>query len=848
MSALILDWDAAAHAGPAQAGGKGWQLGRLARFGVSVPPGFIIAAAASIQRQPGDPLPANLVKLLTEEITHRGWSQRPLAVRSSAPQEDSARASFAGIHRSCLNVQGEAAIIQAVQEVWDSLWTPHAVAYRQRLGIADSEAAMAVLVMPLLPAQASGIAFTCDPISGRDDQLLIHAHWGLGEALVAGQVDGDEYRLQQNYLDDSLHLIEQRLGSKASISMPVATGGTELRATPADLAGQSVLSPAQALELGELARDAASALDYTNSGYDVEWVWDGERFWIVQARPVTARGRHTYPQLANQPALWSRGNTREILPEPLSALDWGLSRTMVNRMLTRGYELSGYAPRAGVQRAGLFHGRLYLETSLMQWEGYDALGVPPKAMNQLLGGRQAEISVLPPTPGQRWARGLRMLRYLRRSIRVRRNADAALKLARQRAADWLAQELPVDNAELARQLRRQFAAVHGADDLFFLQGSGGGTLFNLVQLVEKYCPGEGHALTAALMAGGEPSVTAAQGYELMELARIAAGDAKTLEWLRRPDRIAIDWPQQLAEDSPFRHAFADFMQRHGHRAVYETYLRSPRWREAPAYLLDSVLNLIGCDPAPLRQRQQQAAAAAWRRLRRDLPVWLRPIVVKLVKTSSVESNHREAARSVLVAYLEVLRRGICALALRLTGPGGLERADDIFNLTAAEMFALAEGRLPVAAAACRAVERRRQFDAWLAESEPDVVTEHGAAVPPSDANAERAGNGGGEGWRGTAVGSGHARGTVHLARSPADGLAMAAGAVLVTPSTDPAWTPLFLKAGALVMETGGYLSHGAIVAREFGIPAVVNLPGILDQLRAGEQVEVDGSRGVVRRQ
>lgn len=847
MTARIFDW-AAAGTNLTQAGGKGWQLGRLTQLGVPVPSGFVVGAAASADRQPGDPLPASLISTLAQELEHRGWSHQPLAVRSSAPVEDSARASFAGIHRSCLNVQGLDATVHAVREVWDSLWTPQARAYRQHLGIAESEATMAVVVMPLLPAVASGIAFTGDPISGRDDQLVIHAHWGLGEALVAGQADGDEYRLQENHLDDSLRLIEQRLGSKARMTVPAAEGGTELCNTPADRAARPVLTPAKALVLGELVRDAAHALDYTNAaGYDVEWVWDGERFWIVQARPITARGRHTYPVLTNQPTHWSRGNTREVLPEPLSPLDWGLCRTMVNRMLSRGYELSGYVTLPGAQRAGLFHGRLYLQTSLMQWEGYDALGIAPKNMNQLLGGHQPEITVPSPTPSQRWARGLRMLRYLRRSAKQRRRAKASLSQTQQRVTAWLAQGLPADNTELAQQLRIQFAAVRGADDLFFLQGSGGGTLFNLVELVEKYCPGEGHALTAALMAGGEPSITATQGYDLMELARIAAGDAQTLAWLRSPDRVGADWLLKLTEDSPFRRAFADFLKRYGHRGVYETYLRNPRWREAPDYLLDSVVNLIGSDLAPLRKRQQQAATDAWQRLRQDLPFWMRPIVRKLVKASRVDCNHREAARSALVAHLEVLRRGVCALGQRLTGPGGLERPDDIFNLTAPEVFALAEGQLSPTAAAYRAAERRQQLEALATETEPEVLTEHSAAVPTSTTVPASPDNGKDELWRGTAVGSGRARGSVRIARSPADGLAMAAGDVLVTPSTDPAWTPLFLKAGALIMETGGYLSHGAIVAREFGIPAVVNLPGILKQLHDGEQVEVDGNQGMVRR-
>ncbi|HTD06474.1 PEP/pyruvate-binding domain-containing protein [Undibacterium sp.] len=853
MSGLIFDWAAAAGAGPAQVGGKGWQLGRLAGFGVPVPPGFILGTAAAIGRKAGDPVPVEIAGLLAEEIKRRGWTQQPLAVRSSAAQEDSQQASFAGIHLSRLSVTGPDACARAVQEVWDSLHTPHAVAYRKRHGLSDSDTSMAVLIMPLLPAAASGVAFTCDPLSGRDDQLLIHAHWGLGEALVEGQVDGDEYRLQHDYRDDSFQLVQQRLGSKARVSMPAESGGTALRDLPSGMALQPVLRPAQALVLAGIVRDAACALDYAGRAYDVEWVWDGARYWIVQARPVTARGRHTYAALVGQPAQWSRGNTREILPEPLSALDWGLSRTMVNRMLTCGYALSGYVPLPGAQRAGLFDGRLYLETSLMQWEGYDALGVSPAEMNQLLGGRQGEISVPPATLGQRWARAARMVRYLQRSSSHRRDAEAAMRQAVQRCAGWMAQPLPADNAALAQQLRLQFAALRGADALFFLQGSGGGTLFKLVQVIDKYFPGEGHALTAALMAGGEPSVTAAQGYALLELARIAAADAQALEWLRRPDRLARDWAEALPAASPFRLAFADFLRLYGHRGVYETYLRNPSWQEEPAFLLDAVLALIGSDAASLRRRQQKAADEAWQKLRRALPFWLFPLVRMLVTTSIRESNHREAARSAVVAHLKVLRRGIRGLSARLSGPEGWTRPDDIFNLTEAEVVALAEGRLPASAAACRAAERRRQLDAWGEVREPDVVTEYGAAQ--ADARAAGAAVQGrgkrdeeaGLIWRGTAVGSGCAQGSVHIARSPAEGLPMRAGDVLVAPSTDPAWTPLFLKAGALVIETGGYLSHGAIVAREFGIPAVVNLPGIVDRLAAGERVEVDGGRGIVRR-
>lgn len=845
MNGSILDWPAAASSGAKRAGGKGWQLGMLHRYGVAVPEGFTVAVEAAAGRRPGDAVPDALAEALTTELAQRGWLDAPLAVRSSAPMEDSQAASFAGIYKSCLNVRGPDALTSAVQTVWDSLWTPQALAYRQRVGAEETDAGMAVVVMPLLPAVAAGIAFTCDPVTGRMDRMLIHANWGLGESLVSGQIEGDEYRLHIDPRTDGLSLIDSRVGEKRRFTQVLPDGGTALTQTCDERAGRAVLSEEQVVNLAERVRDAAAALDFAHNGYDLEWVFDGQRFWIVQARPITARARWTYAAIADQPVYWSRGNTSEILPAPVSAADWRLFQTMVGRMLTRGYELAGYPVLPGALRARLSHGRLYLQASLMQWEGFDALGIAPATLNQLMGGRQGQITVPSLDLGTRWARVKRLLRYLRNATRERRGADAAIATARARARAWADASLPTEPTALAGRLRTQWAALHGADDLFFLQGSGGGTLFNLLQLIEKHCPGEGNALTAALMAGGAPSVTAQQGHALLALAKTAAGDTAALAWLRSPGRVGARWAQALPESSAFRQGFADFLARYGHRGVYETYLRNPSWREAPDYLLDSVLNLLESDPAAVADRQRHVVGDAWARVRRALPLWARPLLGKLVKTSVTECNQREAARSALVAGLKALRRTLLAVGERFTGADGLDRADDVFNLTEAEVIALCEGRLAPVAAGHRAADRCRQLAQWTQEREPAVIVE-GAEATASSTASDQGGDSTADTWQGTAVSAGHARGRVRIAHRPEDGLAMEAGDILVAPSTDPAWTPLFLKAGGLILETGGYLSHGAIVAREFGIPAVANLPGILDQLAEGESVEVDGRRGVIR--
>ena len=837
MNPLVLDWPAAAQAGAAVAGGKGWQLGRMARLGVPVPDGFVLAAEASLSRKHGDAVPDTVLAAIAQALAARGWQNTPLAVRSSAPQEDSAQRSFAGIHETRLNVIGVQALSEAVRAVWDSAQAPQALAYRERFGIDTTDLAMAVVIMPMLPAVAAGIAFTGDPLTGRDDHIVINAHWGLGEALVGGHADGDVDRLEIAPQDDTLRVVERQIGTKRRMTRALAEGGTVLADTATADARRAVLDDAKLIALATVARDAARALNFAKPRYDIEWVWDGQRFWIVQARPITTAARQTYAALQTQPTFWTRGNTREVFPAPLSPIDWVLYGHAANRMLTLAYSLAGYALLPGLERASLLGGHVYLDVSLMQWEAFDAFGIAPEAINRMLGGTQPEIALTRATWPQRLARGVRLVRYLCSAGAARRHAQSDLNRARKQAAQWCEDAWPESTAELATCLRERFNIARRADGLFFLQGSAGGSVSGLVDVIEKQCPGEGHALAAALMAGAEPSVTAQQSYELMALAQTAAADAEALAWLRADNRVGTQWAQQLPAHSAFRQHFCTFLERYGHRAIEESYFRRPRWREQPDYLLDLVVGLIGSDAQAVRQRQLAASERAWARL----PFWLRPIVRGMLKSAVRDSNQREAARSALVAYLEALRIGLLKLADRLVGEERLDVPEDIFNLTLDECVAAATGALPLHFAARRARERRRQLREWAVLQAPDIVTEHGEAPVASTMPIALTG----DTWSGTAVGAGSAQGRARLVDHAVAGTALQAGDILVAPSTDPAWTPLFLKAGGLVMETGGYLSHGAIVAREFGIPAVVNLPGIRAQLKDGETICVDGNAGTV---
>lgn len=837
----ILDWQSGLGIDAAAVGGKAWQLARLRQFGLPVPDGLVIPAGWCPLHNGEAALSPALLEILREALAAYDWLNRPLAVRSSAAGEDSAKASFAGIYRSCLNVCGLEQVQLAIREVWTSLWSPAAIAYRQKLGLArdDTVPGMAVIIMPLLPAVASGIAFTCDPLSGRDDRLVIHAQWGFGESLVGGKATGDEYVFVEDPLDDHWVLLHQQMGSKAAKAVTRPGGGTETVATPVAQAGVFVLSSDQALYLAELLRDAAVALDFTNSFYDLEWVWDGNQFWLTQARPVTARPRYTYDALQAQPTYWTRGNTCEAMPEPMSPIDWSSARKMVNALLMQSYVLAGYPLLPGAQRAGIFHGRLYLELSMLQWEIYDALGMLPKATNALLGGRQPEIAIPSASLGDRIARARRVVNYMLRAPAHRRRGLEAIDRTMAEADRWRRQTSPEDATGLRAEILHQFVAIRSAVDLFFLQGSGGGSLSMLVEQLERHFPGEGYALATALLAGGEPSVTARQAYDLMALARLLR------ESPQEESNQASDCPPQ-PENSEFQRAFDEFLKRYGHRGLYESYFRNPRWREAPEYLFSSLARLADVDETALRTRQQAAVDEALARIKAGAPFWKHAFLRRLAKAAHMECNQREAARSALIAYVEPGRRILLAAGRYLAGNGALECETDIFQLMLSEILRALNGDIPAAGVKARVSDRNGLFEQWSREMPPDVLIEASRhsiqnwrpldAVAPAD-NSRR--------YHGIPTGTGRARGKACLLRHPSDGDKLQPGDILIAPSTDPGWTPLFLRAGGLVVETGGYLSHGAIVAREFAIPAVVNIPGILARIKDGDVVEVDGMRGVV---
>jgi pyruvate,water dikinase len=358
------------------------------------------------------------------------------------------------------------------------------------------------------------------------------------------------------------------------------------------------------------------------------------------------------------------------------------------------------------------------------------------------------------------------------------------------------------------------------------------------------------------MAGTRAVESAEQGYRLYEVAIAATRDPDACRYLAAPSSDPNSWCS-LPAHSPFRQAFTAFLDEFGHRGVYEFELANPRWNENPSYLLDCVRGVsVQAMPAvpdeSARMKRQGAEAAVAR-----LPLRLRLFVSWFAHQARRAAALREAGKSTLVALLEPIRAIVLEMGRRMLAAGLLEAKEDVFFLTWSDVLAFLYGEWDGQGAQALVADRKEQHAAWLTQVPADVFlgdpAGYSAASPMADEHETeetgvrrqtRSGRGE-EPMHGIAASPGQVAGRARILYHPDEGRNLQAGEVLVAPSTDPAWTPLFLRARAVVMETGGYLSHGAIVAREFGIPAVVNIPGLLKRVEDGHLLTVDGNRGLV---
>ncbi len=857
----VLTWEEAFGAGPGVCGGKGYNLGRLHRYGFRVPRGGVVPTAwyrealaltseslrTFLRSVPAEramepevlstlaemrdalesaALPHDCVSGLAAFLKQQQIHEA-VAVRSSATGEDGERASFAGIHHSSLNVSGLENIHAAILRCYASLWTPQALAYRRKMNFADDEVFCAVVICQMVHAENSqepvcaGVAFSFDPVSGRRDLIVIDAARGLGEAVVGGTIEPQRtvFRNQKGRLYS-----HSRSG------------------------GAALLPAERERELANQVRRLHWDFGDGQDPQDVEWAYDGKDIWFLQVRPATTAQRFLPAPVSGLPRHWSTANIKDALPGVVCAMSWSFLKDVVESVAFAGPISAGYQLETGAELVRRFKGRGYFDLTLMQWVMYDALGMPPAQLVQSIGGHQPEITVpADRDPGREQRRrlqaGLRLMRKIwgidrelsqligKREVGIRRVGETDLtRLSKEHLkALWEGMALDNDSMDLAVGVAN---AAEGPWEMA------------LEALLKPKFGEQSRPFMGKLLAGTGSVTSAEHGYAIFKLAAAAQADPTALQWLeaRGP---ATEWVN-LPQVSPFRAELARFLDEYGHRAVYEADYLNPRWVEDPTYILDQV-RFVLANP------QSAGAKAAAQHLRTEAEAtvrrgagWRTPIVFWLARRLRQAMAGREKAKSALASLVLVSKRVALEMGRRLVAAGNLDQAQDILHLTSADVLCWMQGWWDGSGARELAADRARQREAWLAEeAPPDVITEG----PDGRVKAvERLSAHDGEIWKGIGAAPGQARGKARIILHPSQANALQPGEILVAPSTDPGWTPLFLRASAIVMASGGYLSHGAIVAREYGIPAVVNIPGILTDVSQGDVLFVDGDSGRVVRE
>ncbi len=362
----------------------------------------------------------------------------------------------------------------------------------------------------------------------------------------------------------------------------------------------------------------------------------------------------------------------------------------------------------------------------------------------------------------------------------------------------------------------------------------------LIKTLKRYFPVRAKVLTNALMTGRGNITSAEHGYRLVKMAEIARGDASARDYFGRSGFDPDAWEKELPDESPFKRLFRNFLAEYGHRGVYEMDILNPRWREDPSYLLHVIKSTIEtANLGELQERQKAKAGEVWLEVEQGVPAFRRGIIKRQLEQAVKGMELREMAKFELLKFYEVIRKVFLEMGRRLQDRGILIEKADVFYCSWIELLSILKGDWSGRGLKTLVAERKQWKEEMEKLSPPDYYideTSHfiEAILPGSDSFLQ-----------GLGVSAGKASGMAKLLQHPDEEKKLDSGDVLIAPSTDPGWTPLFLRAAAIVLERGGIGSHGAIVAREYGIPCVLNIPGAMRLIKEGQNVVVDGDEGKV---
>ncbi len=863
----ILWLEKLSQAQSSHVGAKAHRLARILEAGMLVPAAFCIPAAvydafirandlesrviallaAAPSRRPAlaielqeaiqagavpEPCRREIAQAYQQLATLAGGTACPVAVRSSGSAEDLLSASSAGQQLTMLNVRGEEGLLRAIHQCWASLWSPQAVLYRDAYSL-TTPPTMAILVQLMVDAEAAGVAFSIDPISGRE-QVVIEAAFGLGESVVRGEGDVDRYVASRQ---TCLEIVPPLVARKLRMHRMAMHAGVQVADVPAELRDARVLTSQQ---VQDIARAVLRLEELFSAPQDVEWAWSHGELFILQSRPTTANGSSFFTDPAYaEDSMWTAGFVNERFPSPVSPLGWSLIRELLEELAFRDpLRYLGVKNAEQIAVTRLYQGHPYVNVFVFQtlYKVFPSWLLPEDA------GRyfpRADTSLRLKAPYPRSVLDPRFLfSMLRHFLR-----HPALWSPWHNYRVWAS--FAAEHESRSRELGTRHQAMRESTT----------TLAGVWEAIEA-----AQALNSKLLSIHRWSLTWADlSYSL--LRRILSASAGPEKGMALAAGLVSGLPNQSKEvngalqalaqarDTPgFRALLDGFLARYGHRS-FSLDIYVPPFGDEPQQVLELLdgLNANAC-PAPAeRQDHEPVKDCVLRMWDNTVAGWLkRGLFVHVLNLAQRYMPLREEQRFLWQKTLALQRRLFLLLAERMVAARALTAPQDVFFLTKGELRDYVGSPDAGTDYAAPVVSRRRQLWRLRQQHESDAALAYPAFLR-GDHPLESGRQPQGSQWRGRPVSPGLARGRAVVVHSLRGLRSIRPGDVLVTHSADPAWTPVFGSLSALILERGGQLSHGAVVAREYGLPAVTGIPGIMRALHTGDLVAVDGSTGSVTR-
>lgn len=858
----------------AGAGGKAVGLAGLIQAGLPVPPGVVLTTAAyadfvtdnnlgqaiqdlaalSPEESPEEyehasalirtlfskgSMPAGIEAELKAAYERLGGGDTAVSVRSSATAEDLASASFAGQQDSYLNVRGLDALATAVINCWASLWTARAMAYRARAGVLPDQVRLAVVIQQMVEADAAGVMFTANPANGRRDQAVISAAWGLGEAVVSGQVTTDDLTVEAV----TGKVLSRQTADKDVMTVTTENGTAEEKVADARRRAP-VLDDAAAAELSAYGQRIE---EHFGAPQDIEWARAGGKFFLLQSRPITALPEPA----ADTPTDWAvpypkglyfRASIVEQMPEPLSPLFADLIDGSVSRSLSALMNELGQHPlREGDVRFPTVNGYAYYYYRTWPMLRMTARTVP--LMRALFRGT-----------GHMGVKGWRDVSHPRYERIIR---------------DWSAKPpagLPGAHLLAGAQALLDAGTVYytAVQSIIPLADMSELSFRGFYRTARR--KGDPPAQEFLLGFDSEPIRAVKSLYDLAGWARSDPSLVRALLESTTPELaecLRTGSAPAGVDDAlwqEWRFTFQEHLALFGH-AVYNLDFASPVPADDPSAQLETVkfyLRGQGTDPHERQRLLTERREELTREMASRLGPRRRALFFRLLKWAQETAPVREDALADVGLAWPLLRRMLLELGRRLVASGVIGEADDVFWLHFSELrsaveFGLAEAGAGVSlAGASRPVradavaERRMLWRGQAKAAAPQMLPQKAwmekafGSMMPGGPQQQAGGV-----IKGTGASSGRVTAPARVLRGPEDFGQMQPGEVLVARMTTPAWTPLFAMASAVVTDVGGPLSHSSIVAREYGIPAVLGTGVATQRLAGGPKVSVDGDAGTV---